>query len=490
MMRCWAWSVGWLLAAAPAVPADSPQPSLVICNVNVVDLSSGTIRAGQDVRVAGDRIVEVVDAAAKAAPAEIDGSGKYLIPGLLDMHAHVPSSVARAKHMLTLFVVNGVTGLREMSSDSWYGQPMANSIDAMQGLDEKIAHGELVGPRIVRMSTGAVHGPRRVRTPSRTPPSPHAFYPPATAEHGRAIARYAKQHGMAMVKTYDSVPREVFFALVEEGKRLGVEVSGHLPKAVSLREASAAGQRTIEHARVLALACSPFADTYRARAEAILSGKSEWSLTARVEPHYERIVASFDERLAREVFAALKANDTYLVPTHITRRMDALAGDATYRDDPRLEYISDRLRAGWMQDADKMADWGERVPFRAYYEHGLRLTGLAQQAGVKIMLGTDAGDTYCFPGFGAHDELLELVTAGLTPLEALRAATTVPAEYLGMADQLGTIKPGAFADLVLIERNPLDDVAHTQAIAAVVLRGKLFDRAALDELLAAVKSQN
>jgi len=471
---------------------DAQQPALAITNVNVIDVAAGVVQPDRTILIAEGRIIGVASGSNAALPDGIErvqGAGLYVMPGLLDMHAHVPSFVGLARRVLPLFVANGVTGIREMSSDSWRKSPLSNQIEAMKSLATRIEDGELIGPRILQTSTGAVHGPVRIRPNTSPQKSAHPFYPPKTEADGRSIARYAKEHGIDFVKVYESVPRNVYFALLDEARKLGVEVNGHLPKAIGLLEASAAGQRTVEHARALPLACSAVAEEYRQAVDAFLAGQTPWSDAARLHSHLSDVLATYDGDLAQTVLHTLKKNETYLVPTHITRRMDAMAADSDYRDDPRLSYMHGILRANWKKDADRMAELGKTAPFVEFYKHGLRLTGLAHKAGVKIMMGTDATDTYCFPGFGAHDELGELVKAGLSPLDALRSATIVPAEYLGMQANVGTVTKGAFADLVILEKNPLEDIAHTQAIRAVVIRGKHLDRAALDEMLESLESK-
>jgi len=193
-----------------------------------------------------------------------------------------------------------------------------------------------------------------------------------------------------------------------------------------------------------------------------------------------------------ELFAAMRDNGTWLVPTHITRKMDAFADDRGYRDDPRLRYIHPFQRMVWSKDANGMVANDPspegRKAYMNFYEKGLELTGAAHRAGVPLLAGTDANDTYAFPGSGLHDELEELVKAGLTPSEALVAATVSPARYFGVEGEYGSIAEGKAADMVLLRENPLTDIRNTRSIEAVVLGGRLYRREDLDALLTDVEA--
>lgn len=203
------------------------------------------------------------------------------------------------------------------------------------------------------------------------------------------------------------------------------------------------------------------------------------------------MVDEYDARACSEVFRTFVRNDTYITPTHVTRRMDAFADDAAYRNDGRMKYIPARQRMAWLADAGGMvasdATAAGRRSFMDFYLKGLRLTNDAYRAGVPVILGTDAGDSFVFPGASVHDELGELVKAGLSPAEALRAATLTSATYFARTADFGTVQTGRFADLVLLDANPLAEIANTRRIRTVVQGGRPFDRAALDSMLARVE---
>ncbi len=447
---------------------------LVIENVSVVDAETATLRPGMTVEVENGRIRSLASAAGESPSGlVVDGSGKFLIPGLWDMHVHLPLKLSTHFH-LPLFVAHGVTAVRDMMDCRNPSHRVFACLEDKRSWNGAVARGELVGPRVMGVASFIIEDPsvRDERFPS--------FFTPGNESEARELARYAKGRGFDFLKVYDSVPRDVFLALVDEAKAQSLEVVGHRPRAVSGMEASGAGQRSLEHARLFLEECYPGAEKLRAE-------------TRRYTTADRR--AMVDEHAASqcdELFAAMTENGTWFVPTHVTRKMDAFADYPAYRDDPRLRYIHPFQRMVWSEDADGMVANDPspegRKAFMDFYEMGLSLTGAAHRAGVPLLAGTDANDTFAFPGSGLHDELEELVKAGLKPSEALVAATVSPARYFGVEGEYGSIAEGKAADMVLLRENPLTDVRNTRSIEAVVLGGRFYRRADLDALLAHVES--
>lgn len=274
--------------------------------------------------------------------------------------------------------------------------------------------------------------------------------------------------------------REGYLGLAEEARRLNLPFAGHEPGSLGAIELSNAGQKSLEHSRIFLFNCFAGADSMR-------KGLLPASGTLR----RRRMVDEYDPRICAEVFRTFARNGTYITPTHVTRRMDAFADDSAYRGDARMKYIPLRQQVEWLADADGMvasdSSAAGRKSYMDFYRKGLMLTNDAYRAGVPVMLGTDAGDSFVFPGSSVHDELGELVRAGLSPAEALKAATLSGATFLGLTAHHGTVQAGRFADLVLLDANPLDDIGNSRRIHAVLLNGRVFDRAALDSMLAAAE---
>jgi hypothetical protein len=451
---------------APPVDAD-----LAITRVAVVDVERGVVRSEYTVALEGDRIVAVGPASATQVVGTariIDGTGRFLIPGLWDMHAHIGGSGNPLMLELPLFTAHGVTGLRVM------GAPRdLPGLARMRQLQAATANGTLVGPRILAIASWAVNGEAGISD------SMPAFFKARTRDEGRALARYFKENGYDLIKIYNNVSRDGYLGLADEAGRLGVPFAGHEPSALSALELSSAGQKSIEHSRIFLFNCFPGADSLR-------KGHLRAGTVVR-----QRMVDEYDARVCREVFRTFARNGTYISPTHVTRRMDALAHDSAFRNDPRMKYIPARQRMAWLADASGMVGSDPspagRRSFMDFYRKGLTLTNDAYRAGVPVILGTDAGDSFVFPGASVHDELGELVKAGLSPAEALRAATLTAATYFGRSTEFGTVAPGRFADLVMLDANPLADIANTQRIRAVIRGGRVFERPALDSMLTRVE---
>ena len=349
------------------------------------------------------------------------------------MHAHLGGSGNPLLLELPLFTAHGVTGLRVM------GAPRdLPGLARMRQLQTATGTGTLVGPRILAIASWAVNGEAGI-TDSMPP-----FFKARTREEGRALAQYFKESGYDLIKIYNSVSRDGYLGLTEEARRLGISFGGHEPRALSALELSNAGQKSIEHSRIFLLNCFSGADSLQ-------KGQLPAGTAVR-----QRMVDEYDPRVCGEVFRTFARNRTYISPTHVTRRMDAFAHDSAFRNDARMKYIPVRQRLAWLADASGMVasdpSPAGRRSYLDFYRKGLTLTNDAYRAGVPVILGTDAGDSFVFPGASVHDELGELVKAGLSPAEALRAATLTPAQYFDRTAEFGTVAPGRFADLVVARR--------------------------------------
>jgi imidazolonepropionase-like amidohydrolase len=400
--------------------------SLVLTHVTVIDVAGGVTKPDMTVVITGDRISEVAEAGKVVAPPGatiVDAAGKFLIPGLWDMHVHWYN-----RDTLTLFTANGVTGIREM-----FGNP-----DLLRWRQD-IAKGSLPGPRMI-VASPIIDGPQPVWPTSIVAPN---------ADEGRKAVIKVKKDGADFVKVYSRLPRDAYFAIADEARRQGLPFAGHVPSSVSAAEASDAGQKSIEH----------------------LTG----------------IMIALSDKKADELFARFVKNETWQCPTLTVLRGRAYLGDENFRRDQRLKFIPPQMKERWSQRIANRND--ENYPnAKKVFQKELEIVGAMRKAGVQLLAGTDTGNPFCFPGFSLHEELALLVIAGLTPVEALRSATLNPAKFLGLDKTLGTIEQGKVADLVLLDANPLEDVRNTQRINAVISNGRLFDRKALNKMLAQAES--
>jgi imidazolonepropionase-like amidohydrolase len=463
-----------------------PSADLAVTNVTVIDPATRRVLPNQSIVIARDRIVAVLPSAQPSpfsAARSIDGSGKFAIPGLMDMHFHLflPEPTAPS---LNLLLANGVTGIREMSGDCWEAAGATEGcIQHYRLLREQIRSGAVPGPDIVALASTMVMGPARVKLPATVP----SFVVPQTVEDGRIAVRHLKGRGADLIKTHDSIPTAVFAAMMDEARAVGIEVGGHVPFRAGVLGAASIGYRTIEHARDPLYDCSRYGPELRAAEADFADGKPGAKRPPSVV-RLSRTVEEFDPAVCEPFLQSFARSGAFYDPTHVTREMEARAGDPSYRADPTRKYILPERQKRWDADLNETAALppAEVAALKAFFGHGLRITGLAHRAGVPILAGTDANDTMIVPGFSMHRELALLVRAGLSPMDALRAATTVPAAYLRRSD-LGGISQGKEADLVLLNSNPLDAIGNTADIFAVVANGRTYSRSELDALLAEVE---
>jgi imidazolonepropionase-like amidohydrolase len=334
----------------------------------------------------------------------------------------------------------------------------------------------LIGPRIVAAPGKIMDGPFATAR--------DAFMTINTPQEARRAVAASRAAGWDFVKPYNLLSRESYLALVDEAHRRGIDIEGHVPFSTTAAHVSDLGQRTIEHAADLLVSVSADESAMRARmtSEASNTANLNWT-RARIEIDAAK---SYDEAKASALFARFARNQTWQCPTLVLKQMSGVATDDELSRDPRVQYIPRALRERWSNTFKTLVvPTGSAADRRMRANKTSEMVGAMQRAGVKILAGTDSPpQPYMFPGFSLHDELALLVAAGLTPLQALQTATLNAAEFVRMSRVAGSIARGKNADLVLLVRNPLDDIHNTQRIEAVVFAGRYMPRAVLDDLLA------
>lgn len=459
-------------------PLEIPEPNrrpdpLLLVNTSVVDVEAGLVRYGQDILIENG-LISAVKAGLDAEGAQVlDAGGRYAIPGLFDMHVHSIKMAPALTH--PLFVAAGVTAVRDMGGCIGIEDAWVACVEEKRAWDKSVGEGLMVGPRFDHVTDLAIDGGGEI------PDGVERSLGAATPEGARARAEYSRSRGVDFLKVYTMVPRDGYVALAQAAREEGLYVAGHLPLAVSALDAIALGQRSFEHAFLFIWDCYPGMGELRGSDDP----RSVYTNEMRM-----RMIGAHDAALCSALHERMIEAGTAFVPTHTTRKLDAYALDEDFRNDPRLKYIPRPLRALWLQDADNMASRagaGGQESYQAFYEFGIKQTGVAHRAGVTVLAGTDAPDSFAFPGSGLHDELDHFVKAGLSPLDALRTATLEPAVYLGLTGTAGVIKAGARADIVLLDENPLTDIRAVREIDSVVLAGVVYDRDSLDDMLAGVE---
>ena len=460
---------------------------IAFSNVTVIDVQKGVAIPAMTVVIDGERIAEVglfstIEISSDATV--IDATGRFLIPGLWDMHVHTGSDKDTRRIMYPLLIAHGITGIRNMHGDCFEcGKDF--SIEQLEARRSAIASGELIGPMVIASSRFAGSHEQAANRPTEGS-SPQA---PATEEDARAFVRLVKERGIDFIKVYDMLPREAYFALADEANKLELPFAGHVPIEVRASEASDAGQRSIEHlgmgnfleecsSREKELRRRVIVELYKAEMGSRVSSDGPALLPLMLE-----MVKTYDAEKCLDLAERFARNETWIVPTLMVSRLPGELGK-DWREDPYVKFLSSEERQIFEELEETyerdMGNAQQRAPISQKIREALKVMS---QAGVRIMAGTDAGDAGVFWGISLHQELELLVKAGLSEAEALRAATLGPAEFLRITDVLGTIEKGKIADLVLLDANPLKDISNTQKIHAVVLKGQYFDRQALDKLL-------
>jgi imidazolonepropionase-like amidohydrolase len=466
MKRLLLWISIASLTVHCAAQAAWVSASLYIHDVTVVDVTGGPLQMHQTVIVHGNRIFGVMpndtfdklQRNQKPDGPVVNGRGKFLIPGLWDMHVHMvfgdwfPHSKEIA---LPLFIANGITGVRDMGGE----------IDVLERWRQDIGTRTMLGPRIV-MAGPMLDGPE---------PRFPASVAIKTPEDGRRAVDDLAGRGVDFIKLQSLIPRDAVFAIADEAKKRGITFVGHVPDAVRASEASNAGQKSFEHLIGIFEGASPLEDEF-------LKGPKTVG----------QFVSTYDPDRAAKLFALLAKNQTWQCPTLVWERGGNLIEERDLKHDPHAKYVPAYWKdVTWKRFTDQVEhvfNTDDLATRKRFVEKELEVVNAMHRAGIPFLAGTDtASGVYIFPGFSLHEELQRFVAAGFTPLEALQTATINPAKFLGLDGQLGTVERGKFADLVLLDANPLDDIRNTQKIASVVANGRYFSRADLDKLLADVE---
>lgn len=441
------------LSVVASATASAQGVPLAITDVTVIDGTGGAGRAHMTVVISGGKIIAVDPVSRATVPGQatiIDGRGKFLIPGLWDMHVHLAKASAPS---LGLFVANGVTSVRDMGGD----------FEVVQRWRSEIATGTRIGPRIrtpgpILESAARV---RRMKARGTVEPVDRFRAPVADTVDARRVVDSVARLGVDFIKVRTAASRETYQAIASAARRVGLTVAAHgdiVPPEEMLR----AGQRSIEH-----------------------------GMYPPLQKRDARVRAQLIRELARAQVAIVPTMVNYyqwllVSPTEARRIVDDTLG----RIDARRRYVSGYLLEDWREQIAERGGVKDALIRRFYlpraYNAVLRDLQEMHRAGVRILPGTDVAVALMYPGFSLRDELGYFVDKiGMTPMEALVSATRSSAEFSGMLDSLGTVQVGKLADLVLLDADPLLDIRNVGRIEAVIARGELFDRARLSELLAA-----
>jgi hypothetical protein len=464
-----------LLACRDDKVAASPRSALAFSHATLIDGSGSPPRSNVTVVVSDGRITAVgSDAAVPAGAQVIDATGKFIIPGLIDLHGHALLEPETRAAILPAYIAYGVTATRVAGT----GVPLAEIAEVRA----EIADGREIGPRVVSFAR-YIDGPE---------PPGEDFVVVRSAADARAAVDSLKASGTEFIKLYNGVPRDAFFAIAARTRELHMPLVGHVPFSVTALEASDSGMTSIEHLTGVLIGCSSH--------EAALEHQLVDSRTHRTPgdpgaPRRVRLralteaVASFDSVRCGELMSRFVRNGTTHVPTLVASRSSAFHTEDSLAQDPRLALVPKSVRDRWNplgQPRRENHEPADAAGERAAYQKQLEIVGMMHRAGVSVLAGTDVLAHYVFPGASLHDELALFVEAGFTPMEAILAATSASARFLG-ADSLGAVAAGKKADFLLLDADPLADIRNTQKIAGVVADGRWIDGTARRALMQRIK---
>lgn len=457
------------------------QDALVITNVNVIDVEAG-LRQNQTVYVKDGHILDLgpsTDVSPAPSNTIINGTGKYLIPGLWDAHVHFDYAESLAPSMFALFLGYGVTSVRDTGG----------RLKKVKAWQDAAGRDSTAAPR-VKIAGPLLDGAKNVYDGS-SPRLPPLSVGSGSVGEVLAILDDLDETGVDFFKAYEMLSPDQLVAITKRAREKGLKVTGHIPLSMDAITASNAGMNCMEHLRNLELSCAANADELLERRRIMLALNEDIGgsvLRSRIHAAQRtEAMARQDSTKTAEVLRVLAANNTWQVPTLAlnTFRNRMYVSRPDFQES--VKYLPDSLSQYWLDGMKALGTQTFSATAKASGTWSMSMIKPLHDAGVEMMAGTDCPIAYLTPGYSLHEELAVLVESGLTPLEALKTATLNPARFFGMEETLGLIEKGYLADLVLLDANPLEDIRNTTKIRAMVRAGRYYSRRELDALLAGAK---
>ena len=404
----------------------------------------------------------------------INGAGGYVIPGLWDMHVHLTFDPNIEPAMSDLFLANGITSIRDTGG----------LLDKMKPHKERSIQDPSSNPRLF-MAGPLIDGEPNVYDGSENRPEISVGH--ETLKDIEVSISQLVDGGVDLLKAYEMLTPDQFDKVLEQAREYDLPVTGHVPLSMTVEQASGMGLRSMEHMRNLEMSCSSLSDSLLDKRKEMLLGGSELLggvLRSNIHRAQRSIaVRTFDKDKADEVLNILSRQETWQIPTIalITGRKTEIFKDEEWIS--TFQYLPEPARSEWLERASLARETVRVEPNHEYADWALSMIAMLKEKKVGIMAGTDTPIGFLTPGFSLHRELEMLVEGGLDPLDALISATWLPSQYFNLEDKLGTIEKGKIADMVLLRKNPLEDISNSQSIEAVIKNGRVIDRPLLDQML-------
>ena len=457
---------------------------LLIAGATIVDTHTGE-KNRMNIYIEGDQIKAIMSVGAVTFSQEnipnniriIDATGKYLIPGLWDMHVHLTHKPDIQDRISELFIANGVTSVRDM------GGELAKVTDFRMQANRL----DMTAPRIW-IAGPLIDGEPPIFDGSPGIGGPAMSLAVGTPEAAISIVDKLVEHGVDLIKIYEMLKPEVFAAVIKRAHYHGIPVDGHIPARVLIQDAIAEGLDGIQHLSGMKIGCAHHAQKWKDQIDSYLDKLSGIAKGYELIGHvhktiYPRTQADLDEVRCSALIDEFVKQGIWHTPTlslmaiRPLRYFDRADWQRPYRYLPEPIRTEMREKLAVVMDAEQYPSLSERG------EWAIKTVGELHKAGVKLLAGTDSVSGVSVAGFSLHDELEALVDAGLSPLAALQTATLHPAQFFSRADKFGVIEVDYYADLVLLDADPLVDIRHTRKINAVISKGRIYDRSVLDDLL-------
>ncbi|WP_422857740.1 amidohydrolase family protein [Flagellimonas sp. S174] len=461
-----------LIWPLPNIAPPQKHDGLLIKSIWVIDVKTGTVLGPRNVLIKGGVIAAIDSSEILVNDPNtllIDGSGKYIIPGLWDMHTHSNQQSEWLHH--PLYIANGVTGVRDMSGqlnekDSYW----VGSRERLIWNDE-LNDNKRVTPRYVLQSSYQMDGAASV------PDGYPEYFKLLKPEDTDSLLRFYQKEKVDFIKVYQQIVPESYRQLALKAREYDIYLAGHKPMFVPLKEAVMLGQKSFEHGRVFLFEAFPNADSLRTSKD----WKGYFSVSKK------SMIKDFDSEVAIELMELMRDYDAHWVPTLQTLKFEANAHRPSFQENPNLKYVSMvRKKLWWDFDLKNNTRRNQAMGIAKlsthFYEASKAQVRLANDVGVPIMAGTDVTDSYVFAGFSLHDELEDLTKSGLSNLEALQSATIVPARFAEKDGKYGSVEIGKAADLVILNDNPLKNITNSRKIDGVIINGLYYDSGKINEL--------